>query len=106
LMIPANKCFGWHDHENMNGISKCIAGQIFIRSLNPNFLEPCSQNEFYYPIERVREEHLTSRNQKISIIYPDSYNIHEITSKCQSCFIDLLIPEYPKDSCHYFRTVE
>jgi hypothetical protein len=53
----------------------------------------------------VREERLSPRTQILSIIYPDSFNIHEIKATTQSCFIDLLMPEYPDDSCHYFRTV-
>jgi hypothetical protein len=49
LMIPAGRVFGWHDHTKMNGISKCVAGNLTIRSLNPAFLEPCGAQEYYYP---------------------------------------------------------
>lgn len=35
LMIPEGKYFGWHDHTQMNGISRIIAGRMKIRSLNP-----------------------------------------------------------------------
>lgn len=35
LMIPEGKYFGWHDHADMNGISRIIAGAMKIRSLNP-----------------------------------------------------------------------
>lgn len=37
---------------------------------------------------------------------PHSYNIHEIKARRQSCFIDLLMPEYPDDKCHYFKTIQ
>lgn len=49
---------------------------------------------------------LTPTTQKLSIIYPDSYNIHEIMGIKQSCFLDLLMPEYPDNSCHYFQTCD
>lgn len=40
------------------------------------------------------------------MISPESYNIHQIHAKTQSCFLDLLMPEYPDDECHYFRTID
>jgi len=79
-MIPANRFFGWHDHTNMNGISKCISGELEIKSLNPIHLQECPDENgvknYLYPVERLREEKLNTKGQKISIIYPDSFNVH------------------------------
>ena len=59
-------------------------------------------------MDRVRLEKLDSKHNTISIIYPDSYNIHEIKSSPvqQSAFIDLLVPEYPDNACNYFETID
>ena len=36
LIIPEGKEFKWHDHEEMNGVSKCLFGQVQIDRLNIN----------------------------------------------------------------------
>lgn len=38
LMIPPKTVFDWHDHQDMNGISRCLHGTLTIRSLNPQYL--------------------------------------------------------------------
>lgn len=43
LMIPENKCFGWHDHAKMNGISKIVSGNLIIKSLNPEHFQKSAE---------------------------------------------------------------
>lgn len=38
LIIPPGTTFDWHDHHDMNGISRCVNGELSIRSLDPSFL--------------------------------------------------------------------
>lgn len=50
LIIPPEMVFGWHNHPHMNGISRCVAGELQIRSIDPNKLErvPGDKKRFSY----------------------------------------------------------
>lgn len=52
LVIPSDQVFGWHNHHNMNGISRCVAGQLEIRSLDPHKMVPVEapQGTYAYPL--------------------------------------------------------
>lgn len=80
LIIPPGQVFGWHDHRKMNGLSRCMAGSLSIRALDPSkMVEVPGKNSYYtYGGDNIRKEVLDTKNNPISIIYPDSFNIHEI----------------------------
>ena len=78
LIIPPNLVFGWHNHPQMNGISRCVSGELQIRSIDPHKLNslPGKGKKYSYLEKDLRIEVLHPESDSISIIYPETFNIH------------------------------
>jgi hypothetical protein len=89
----------------MSGISKCIHGHLAISIIDYRFLNKVSQNQYIYPRDQMKVEDLianTARN--VSTIQPHGMNIHRIEAGELSAFFDLLMPDYPDNTCQFLTT--
>jgi hypothetical protein len=107
VIVPPNKKFDWHSHPQMGGISKCFHGNLKISTLDIHLLQPYSYNTFLYPKNQLRLQNIKSADiETISIIEPVSYNVHKIEALELSAFFDLLVPDYPDNTCQFFTTID
>jgi len=91
----------------MTGISKCIHGEIDITTLDYHLLQNTGFNIYTYPKERLRYEKLKhNTNSTISTIEPHALNIHKIEARTFSAFFDLLMPDYPENTCRFFSSCQ
>lgn len=103
VLVPNGLKFDWHSHPKMTGISKCIHGEIDITTLDYHLLQNTGLNISAYPKDRLRYEKLKhNSNVTISTIEPHALNIHKIEAKTFSAFFDLLMPDYPENTCQFF----
>ena len=56
--------------------------------------------------EHLRVENLAPNGKKVSSIDPNYYNFHRIQAIEQSCFFDLLMPDYPDNECNFLETIK
>jgi hypothetical protein len=47
-----------------------------------------------------------SDKETISLVEHDAYNIHKIEALEFSAFFDLLVPDYPEDTCQFYTEEE
>lgn len=107
VIVPPNKKFDWHSHPNMGGISKCIHGRLRISTLDIHLLQAYTYNTLLHPKNKMIVQDIKSTdNENISTIEPNSYNIHKIEALELSAFFDLLVPDYPDNTCQFFTTID
>jgi hypothetical protein len=103
VLVPNGLKFDWHSHPKMTGISKCIHGEIDITTLDSHLLQNAGLNLHAYPKDHLRYEKLKhNTSATISTIEPHALNIHKIEAKTFSAFFDLLMPDYPENTCQFF----
>lgn len=107
VIVPGEKKFDWHSHPKMGGVSKCFHGELRISSIDLQRLQPYSYNTFLYPKAHLHLENLLSTNPNtVSLITPNAYNVHKIEALQLSAFFDLLVPDYPDNTCQFFTTID
>lgn len=105
VLVPNGQKFDWHSHPKMTGISKCIHGHLDITTLDFHQLQHNAPNLYAYPREQLRLERLVyNSSNTISTIEPHALNIHKIEAKSFAAFFDLLMPDYPENTCQFFTT--
>lgn len=105
VLVPNGQKFDWHSHPKMTGISKCIHGHLDITTLDFHQLHNTAPNLYAYPREQLRLERLVyNSSNTISTIEPHALNIHKIEAKSFAAFFDLLMPDYPENTCQFFTT--
>lgn len=107
VLVPTGLKFDWHSHPKMTGISKCIHGDIDITTLDYHLLQQAGLNIRAYPKQHLRYERLKHNSPNtISTIEPHALNIHKIEAKSFSAFFDLLMPDYPENTCQFFTAAK
>jgi quercetin dioxygenase-like cupin family protein len=94
VVVPAGGSFGWHSHPRMNGLSKCLHGELVVSTLDLHHLQP-EGGRLLYPKNQLRKEHIRGWGNSVSTIEPHNYNIHRIDAPVLAAFFDLLMPDYP-----------
>lgn len=90
----------------MAGISRCFYGQLRISAIERALLRPKGEDSLSHPMEKVRVQLLKAGDKEvISLVEHDAYNIHKIEALEFSAFFDLLVPDYPDDTCQFYREV-
>ncbi len=106
MLVPAGGKFDWHSHPSMAGISRCFYGQLRISAIERALLRPKGEDSLSHPMEKVRVQLLKAGDKEvISLVEHDAYNIHKIEALEFSAFFDLLVPDYPDDTCQFYREV-
>jgi hypothetical protein len=107
VIVPQDKKFDWHSHPKMGGISKCFHGELRISTIDAGHFVPHEGDTLHYPLSKMSKENIKSTDKNTtSIIQHDVYNIHKIEALELSAFFDLLVPDYPDNTCQFYRTVE
>lgn len=107
VVVPGGKKFDWHSHPRMGGVSKCFHGHLDISTIDINQMQPFSFNTCLYPKNKIRFQSLKAEcEETVAIIDPEVYNVHKIEAKQLSAFFDLLMPDYPENTCQFFRTID
>ncbi|ODN02274.1 2-aminoethanethiol dioxygenase [Orchesella cincta] len=114
IMKPGSR-IPLHDHPNMYGMIKVLAGQIRVQSYTL-LDEPGKIMDHHTPKNTVLSalrmpETVLSKVSSPVTLAPEIRNVHEIECICgesadknYAAFLDILSPPYPDaDSCHYFR---
>ena len=106
MIVPEGQKFDWHNHPQMTGISKCVHGTFKISTIDYPHLQKINPFQYIYPKEFVRLEILSNKEgaTTVSIIKPQTYNIHKIEALEDSAFFDLLTPDYPDNTCLFLST--
>jgi len=105
VIVPKGQKFDWHSHPKMSGISKCIHGHLSISIVDYRFLNKMTHNQFTYPRNQMRVEDLKANGERnVSTIQPHGMNIHRIEAAELSAFFDLLMPDYPDNTCQFLTT--
>lgn len=112
-----------HDHPQMYGILKVIAGTLKIQSYtvvsnNTDIDSPSAGGRRLFPYTRTKNQTLSamklpevivSENNGACVLTPTERNLHEIYSVgAAAAFLDILSPPYDSSefgerSCHYFK---
>jgi cysteamine dioxygenase len=112
-----------HDHPQMYGILKVIAGTLKIQSYtvvsnNTDIDSPSAGGRRLFPYTRTKNQILSamklpevivSENNDTCVLTPTERNLHEIYNVgATAAFLDILSPpydssEFGKRSCHYFK---
>lgn len=91
----------------MGGISKCIHGRLRICTIDVHLLQEYTYNTFLHPKNKMIVQDIRwTDTETISNIEPNSYNIHKIEALELSAFFDLLVPDYPDNTCQFFTTID
>lgn len=91
----------------MGGISKCFHGELRISAIEAALLLPQGEDSYHHPRDKMRSQVISARDKSTtSIVQHDSYNIHKIEALQFSAFFDLLVPDYPDNTCQFYQEVE
>lgn len=113
IMKPGSR-IPLHDHPNMYGMIKVLAGQIRVQSYTL-LDEPGKIIDDHNPKNTVMSalrmpESMLSKISSPVTLSPEIRNVHEIECICgepgtdYAAFLDILSPPYPdEESCHYFK---
>ena len=64
-----------------------------------------THNQYTYPRSQMRVEDLKANGERnVSTIQPHGMNIHRIEAGELSAFFDLLMPDYPDNTCQFLTT--
>lgn len=109
-----------HDHPDMHGLIKCIAGTLRVTSysrlpLDRAYVLPAAiskrvaagDRQRLIPCVKVGEVDVTAEEKRVLCLTPDGGNIHEVTAESGcGAFVDVLGPPYSRESdCHYYQVV-
>lgn len=106
VIVPPNKNFDWHSHPKIGGISKCIHGRLRISTIDVHLMQVYTYNTFLHPKNKmIVQDIIWTDTDNISKIEPNSYNIHQIEALEWSAFVDLLVSDYPDNTCQFFTMI-
>ena len=104
IILPKDKYFTWHDHPEMNGFIKCLFGELKVSKITGSKLQE-ENGQHVYPKQFLNEEIIHPKNNSLSLIDPEEYNIHKVMGIQQSGFFDIMLPEYPSKTYQSFKTI-
>lgn len=120
FIVPRVQRIPLHDHPDMNGLIRCVAGRIRVTSysrlpMDRSYVLPAavaarvssSEASRLIPCLRLPDVGAGAEGDDVLSLTPERGNIHEIWSESEaSAFVDVLGPPYSDETdCHYFKVV-
>lgn len=109
FILKQNFTMPIHDHPNMVGILRCIAGNLNVQSFSAKQTDPVRIGEINV---RAEPSKILTISTESAILTPKSGNYHEITAGDEiSAFFDILAPPYESPiygvrKCNFYRKIE
>lgn len=120
FVVSPNQQIPLHDHPDMYGLIKCIAGKIRVTSYSrlpadrpyvvPAIISSCisaTDRVHLIPCAKQGDVEAVAEDESVLVLTPDRGNIHEVRAEDGSSgFVDVLAPPYSQESdCRYFRVI-